>query len=74
MPRMRNEDLVFQLANLVREHPDFEALHKPTLNSYCFRCVPNDLVDRQEEPEVQALLDASTKRSYRPCSTTASPR
>jgi len=57
MPRMRNEDLVFQLANLVREHPDFEALHKPTLNSYCFRCVPNDLVDRQEEPEVQALLD-----------------
>ena len=56
MPRMR-KDLVFQLDNLVREHPDFEALHEKTLNSYCFRCVPNSLVERREEPEVQALLD-----------------
>ena len=57
MPRMRKDGLVVQLDNLVREHPDFEALHEPTLNGYCFRCVPNGLVERQEEPEVQALLD-----------------
>ena len=58
MPRMRKDGLVVQLDNLVREHPDFEPLHEPTLNGYCFRCVPNGLVERQEEPEVQALLDA----------------
>ena len=46
-----------QLDRLVREHPDFEALHEPAVNAYCFRCVPNRLVERQEEPEVQALLD-----------------
>lgn len=57
MPRMRKDGLVVQLDNLVREHPDFEPLHEPTLNGYCFRCVPNGLVERQEEPEVQALLD-----------------
>jgi len=57
MPRMRKDGLVVQLDNLVREHPDFEALREPTLNGYCFRCVPNGLVERQEEPEVQALLD-----------------
>ena len=57
MPRMRKDGLVVQMDNLVREHPDFEVLHEPTLNGYCFRCVPNDLVERQEEPEVQALLD-----------------
>lgn len=57
MPRMRKDGLVVQLDNLVREHPDFAPLHEPTLNGYCFRCVPNGLVERQEEPEVQALLD-----------------
>ena len=57
MPRMRKDAPVVQLDNLVREHPDFEVLHEPTLNGYCFRCVPNDLVERQGEPEVQALLD-----------------
>ena len=57
MPRMRKDDRVVRLDNLVREHPDFEALHEPTLNAYCFRCVPNSLVEHQEEPEVQALLD-----------------
>jgi glutamate/tyrosine decarboxylase-like PLP-dependent enzyme len=56
MPRMRKDGLVVQLDNLVREHPDFEPLHEPTLG-YCFRCVPNGLVERQEEPEVQAVLD-----------------
>jgi glutamate/tyrosine decarboxylase-like PLP-dependent enzyme len=53
----KNFGLVDHLHNLVREHPDFLALHEPTLNGYCFRCVPNGLVERQEEPEVQALLD-----------------
>lgn len=57
MPRMRKDGLIVQLDNLIREHPDFEALHEPTLNGYCFRCVPNGLVERQEEPEVEALLD-----------------
>jgi glutamate/tyrosine decarboxylase-like PLP-dependent enzyme len=54
---MRKDGLIVQLDNLIREHPDFEALHEPTLNGYCFRCVPNGLVERQEEPEVEALLD-----------------
>lgn len=57
MPRMRKDGLVVQLDDLVREHPDFEPLHEPTLDGYCFRCVPNGLVERQEELEVQALLD-----------------
>jgi len=57
MPRMRKDGLVVQLENLVREHPDFEPLHEPTLNGYSFRCVPNGLVERQEEPEVQEQLD-----------------
>jgi len=57
MPRMRKDGQAVRLDNLVREHPDFEALHEPTPNAYCFRCVPNYLVERQEEPEVQTLLD-----------------
>ena len=57
MPRMRKDGLAVQLENLVSEHPDFETRHEPTLNSYCFRCVPNSLVESKEEPEVQALLD-----------------
>lgn len=58
MPRMRQDDFLAHLDNLVREHPDFEALHEPALTGYCFRCVPNGLAERQEEREVQALLDA----------------
>src|SRR5688572_11240007 len=57
MPRMRKDGLVVQLDNLVREHPDFEPLHELTLNGYCFRCVPNGLVERQGEPEIEALLN-----------------
>ena len=57
MPRMRKDGLAVQLEDLVSEHPDFETRHEPTLNSYCFRCVPNSLVESKEEPEVQALLD-----------------
>ena len=46
-----------QLDNLVRDHPDFEVLCEPTLSVYYFRYVPNTLAERQEEPEIQELLD-----------------
>jgi len=53
--------LVSHLHNLVHEHPDFEALHETTLNAYCFRYAPNGLADRQDEPDVQALIDILTE-------------
>ena len=53
----KNLGLIRHLHNLVREHPDFEVLHEPTLYLYCFRYVPNDLAERQEEPDVQTRLD-----------------
>jgi glutamate/tyrosine decarboxylase-like PLP-dependent enzyme len=53
----KNLGLTRRLHGLVGEHPDFEVLHEPTLYLYCFRYVPNGLAERQEEPEVQALLD-----------------
>lgn len=53
----KNLSLVGELHKLVREHPDFEVLHEPTLYLYCFRYVPNGLAERQSEPGVQALLD-----------------
>jgi glutamate/tyrosine decarboxylase-like PLP-dependent enzyme len=53
----KNLGLTRRLHNLVSEHPDFEALHEPTLYLYCFRYVPNRLAERQEEPEVQTWLD-----------------
>lgn len=56
-----NLDVVSHLHNLVHEHPDFEALHETTLNGYCFRYAPNGLADRQDEPDVQALIDVLTE-------------
>jgi hypothetical protein len=53
----KNFGLAEHLHNLVREHPDFEVLHEPTLYLYCFRYVPNGLAECQDEPGVQALLD-----------------
>ena len=53
----KNLGLARHLHGLVREHPDFEVLHEPTLYLYCFRYVPHRLAEQQEEPEVQALLD-----------------
>jgi aromatic-L-amino-acid decarboxylase len=53
----KNLGLTRHLHNLVREHPDFEVIHEPTLYLYCFRYVPNALAERQGEPEVQTLLD-----------------
>jgi glutamate/tyrosine decarboxylase-like PLP-dependent enzyme len=49
--------LARRLHELVSEHPDFEVLSEPSLNSYCFRYLPNGLVERQEEPEVQEALN-----------------
>jgi glutamate/tyrosine decarboxylase-like PLP-dependent enzyme len=56
MPRMRKDGLL-QLHDLVREHPDFEVFGEPTLYLYRFRYVPNGMAERQDEPEVQTLLD-----------------
>jgi glutamate/tyrosine decarboxylase-like PLP-dependent enzyme len=42
---------------LVREHPDFEVLHEPTLYLYSFRFVPNLLAERQGELHVRAAID-----------------
>jgi glutamate/tyrosine decarboxylase-like PLP-dependent enzyme len=57
MPRMKEDALLVQLDDLVCEHPDFEPMHEPSLNGYCFRCVPNVLMERHGKPEVEALLD-----------------
>ena len=57
MPRMRKDGLIVQLHDLVREHPDFEVLGEPTPYLYRFRYVPNEMSERQDEPEVQTLLD-----------------
>jgi glutamate/tyrosine decarboxylase-like PLP-dependent enzyme len=46
-----------RLHELINDHPDFELLPAPSVNVYSFRYVPNDLADRQDEPEVQRLLD-----------------
>jgi glutamate/tyrosine decarboxylase-like PLP-dependent enzyme len=53
----KNVGLARRLHGLVRDHPDFEVLHEPTLYIYCFRYVPCDLADRQGEPGVAALVD-----------------
>ena len=62
MPRMQPDalqriGLVDHLHKLVREHPDFEVLHESTFNNYGFRYVPNGLAERQDEREVQQMLD-----------------
>ena len=54
----KNLGLARHLHRLVRDHPDFEVLHEPTLYIYSFRYVPSDLAQRQEEPEVRAQVDA----------------
>jgi glutamate/tyrosine decarboxylase-like PLP-dependent enzyme len=49
------------LHELINDHPDFELVPASSIDIYCFRYVPNDLADRQDEPEVQALLDQLNK-------------
>jgi hypothetical protein len=46
-----------RIHELVSEHPDFEVLSEPTSHLYYFRYVPNVLAERQNEPQVQGLLD-----------------
>jgi glutamate/tyrosine decarboxylase-like PLP-dependent enzyme len=53
----KNLGLARRLHELVRDHPDFEVLHEPTLYIYSFRYVPNQLADRQQEPAVAQLVD-----------------
>ena len=53
----KNLGLARRLHDLVRDHPDFEVLHEPTLYIYCFRYVPYDLADRQGEPATAELVD-----------------
>lgn len=45
------------LHKLVRDHPDFEVIHQPTLYLYCFRYAPSSLAKRAEEPQVRERLD-----------------
>jgi glutamate/tyrosine decarboxylase-like PLP-dependent enzyme len=52
-----NLALTEHLHGLVSDHPDFEVLTEPGLDLYCFRYVPNGIAERQEEVEVQELLD-----------------
>jgi len=52
-----NLELVGHLHSLVCDHPDFEVLCEPTSHPYCFRYLPNGLAERQQEPEVQELLN-----------------
>lgn len=56
-PITKGRVLASRLHDLVGEHPDFEVLHEPDAQLYCFRYVPNGLVDRQEESGVRTLLD-----------------
>ncbi|HQR40902.1 MAG TPA: aspartate aminotransferase family protein, partial [Blastocatellia bacterium] len=53
----KNIGLAHRLHGLVREHPNFEVLHEPSLYVYSFRYVPIELADRCDEPEISALLD-----------------
>ena len=57
MARMREDGLINQLHDLVRDHPDFEVLSEPTNYRYVFRYLPNGLSELREEFEVQQLLD-----------------
>jgi hypothetical protein len=52
-----NFELVSYLHSLVREHPEFEVLCEAASYPYCFRYVPNDLAERERDPEVQGLLN-----------------
>ena len=54
---MQENGIVVQLHELIREHPDFEVLASPSLYVYRFRYVPNEMTERQDEPEVRTLLD-----------------
>jgi len=52
-----NDPRLRRLHELVNDHPDFERVAAQRMDVYCFRYVPNGLADRQDEPEIQRLLD-----------------
>jgi glutamate/tyrosine decarboxylase-like PLP-dependent enzyme len=60
---MLNLGLARRLHDLVREHPDFEVLHEPTLDLYCCRYVPNALEEQREEPGFEANWVGLARRS-----------
>jgi glutamate/tyrosine decarboxylase-like PLP-dependent enzyme len=45
------------LHRLVADHPDFEVLHEPRLNLYCFRFRPHALSDRTLDAATEQFLD-----------------
>ena len=53
----RNIGLALRLHGLVREHPDFQVLHQPTLYIYSFRYVPHAVAERADDPAIQDALD-----------------
>jgi hypothetical protein len=60
-----NLELVGHLHSLVCDHPDFEVLCEPTSHPYCFRYLPNGLAERQQESEVQELLNTLNEEIVR---------
>ena len=59
----KNIGLARRLHELVRDHPDFEVLHEPTLYIYCFRYVPHRLVGRRRR--AAARVDRPAERGDR---------
>ncbi len=53
----RSSALARRLHAAVRRHPEFEALHEPTMYLLSFRCVPSALAARRDEPETAVLVD-----------------
>ncbi len=53
----RSVGLARHLHELVRNHPDFEVLHEPSIYITSFRCVPKALADRQDDPSVRETID-----------------
>jgi glutamate/tyrosine decarboxylase-like PLP-dependent enzyme len=53
----KNIALARRLHESVRDHPDFEVLHEPTLYIYSFRYVPRAWSERAGEAAVAAALD-----------------
>ena len=52
-----NAALAVHLHRLVSDHPDFEVLHQPVLNLYCFRFLPHALAGRALDATAEAAVD-----------------
>jgi glutamate/tyrosine decarboxylase-like PLP-dependent enzyme len=53
----RSIRLARHLHVLVRDHPDFEVLHAPSLYIYSFRYLPHGLSDGADEPGIAKAID-----------------